>query len=629
MTRRFVVFVLVVLALASSAVAENGVECALDVYQQDSVGNGVLLYTDTSWFVENLPSSGFLVAFSVELEFQEIDSTTCSFTVHAVTLGPLAANYSRQYRVEYGLPARLEGISGKNSADYTLVLTPVKRIDIDTAHCSFVHRAEGQFKFDPSGHLDIYYVPNSFGDFYWNVTKGLMEERYRVFKAMNNFNLPGKYSLYLCPCPMFSVIWDKRFGTMVDPTRNVAFTLYNRDVTADPFVILHASVYRHYGYAPAFLTEGLASYLSFAAFEMRQMVAQETNIPLADLLNTYAYFTADPALADRTSATFVKYLIDQYKIETFLTAYERADDLNLRQTLEDVYGKPLAELESEWLHYVDTVNISPDQLRYFTGLAESMFDYNMMFHYSGALLGQAATKADSIGALGNLVRAAFSRGDYYAATQYEEQLAGMTDSVSRYWMSLGSYQMMNGLYDDAAVSLTRAQTLDSTDSFVTFNRALLALYTGDKATARDLLAVVIYRGGGPQAEARVLLGYLLRESEREEDRALAAQYFSEAINYLAQTIRGGTASATAHLGTGIASLGLDDTGNAHDFLRSALLLETRPFYIGMANLWLGKVADVRGEHDVARDYYGAVISGASAEYHQQEARRLTDEPYRQ
>jgi hypothetical protein len=59
-----------------------------------------------------------------------------------------------------------------------------------------------------------------------------------------------------------------------------------------------------------------------------------------------------------------------------------------------------------------------------------------------------------------------------------------------------------------------------------------------------------------------------------------------------------------------------------------LFLETRPFYQGMIKLWLGKVADIRGERRVARDYYQQVLAGASAHYHQEEARRLIDRPYR-
>jgi len=621
---------LLMLLVASSALAEDGVECGLEVFQVDSSGHPVPLFADTSWFVEGVTSTGFLVAFSVELELREVDSARCGFTVHVVTPGPLANNYSRQFLMEYGLPARLDDIRGKGDAQYQLVVTPVRQVDIDTANCSFLHQTEGQFTFDPSGHLDIYYLPNSFGDFYWDVVKGIMEDRYRTFKAMNNFSLPGKYTLYLCPCPIFSVIWDRRFGTMVDPTRNVAFALYSRDLnTADPFLILHASVYRHYGYAPAFLSEGLASYLSFAAFEMRELIKAGRNRPLSELLNTYEYFHTDPAVADRTSATFVKYLINQYKIDTFLEAYRQADDLNLAATLESVYGKPLAELEQEWLTYVDTVSITSEQLRLFADLAEAMFDYRMMTHYSRAMLDQAVSRADSLAALSNLVRASFSRGDYYGATDYQQALIGMSDSTARYWMALGNYQMMNGLYDDGLASLQQAQALDTTDRMITLNLAMHALVTGDEAKARELLSTIVFQGGEAQAESRIVLGHVLLQSDDPEDREQAEDYFLEAISYLAQTMRGNTASATAHLWIGIAYLGMGDTGNAHDFLQSALMLETRPFYTAMANLWLGKEADVRGEHDIARDFYGLVIAGAAGEYHQQEARRLIDKPYHQ
>jgi hypothetical protein len=78
---------------------------------------------------------------------------------------------------------------------------------------------------------------------------------------------------------------------------------------------------------------------------------------------------------------------------------------------------------------------------------------------------------------------------------------------------------------------------------------------------------------------------------------------------------------------GICYLGMGDTGSAQDYLTTALFLETRPFYQGMIELWLGKVADVRGEHDVAREHYGRVMSLPAAIYHQDEARELIKTPY--
>ena len=74
-------------------------------------------------------------------------------------------------------------------------------------------------------------------------------------------------------------------------------------------------------------------------------------------------------------------------------------------------------------------------------------------------------------------------------------------------------------------------------------------------------------------------------------------------------------------------MGTGDTGAAGDHLNTALYLEVRPFYRGMINLWLGKLADMLGQREAAREYYGLVISGASAAYHQAEARALLEKPY--
>jgi uncharacterized protein HemY len=96
-----------------------------------------------------------------------------------------------------------------------------------------------------------------------------------------------------------------------------------------------------------------------------------------------------------------------------------------------------------------------------------------------------------------------------------------------------------------------------------------------------------------------------------------------------QQLRLHRASPTAYLWLGIAFLGLGDTGLAAERLRTALFLETRPFYLGMINLWLGKVADALGDRAAARDSYGKVLMLPSADYHQKEARKYLDDPYRQ
>jgi len=190
--------------------------------------------------------------------------------------------------------------------------------------------------------------------------------------------------------------------------------------------------------------------------------------------------------------------------------------------------------------------------------------------------------------------------------------------------------MMNGEYAQADTSLERATRLDSANSLVRFNRALLEMSTGDTLKARELLGQVIQSGApsGGMIESQMMLAGLLSASGSASDKSEAQNHYGSVVATLARQDQRHNPSVSQAMWLGIAYLGTGDTGNAEDFLQTALFLETRPFYQGMILLWLGKVADVRGERQLARDYYEKVLAGASAHYHQEEARRLLERPYR-
>jgi len=613
--------------------AKDGIECGLSVYQYDStLQKDVLLYSDSVRLVKDMASSGFLVAFSTEICVTEVDSSQSAFTVHVVTLGPPGNTYSKNFTVEYGLPASIRGISGKGASQYRLVITPLRRVDIDTSDCAFGHREDDTFRFDPTANMDIYFVPNSLGDFYWESIKDLFEQHYRLFKSLFDLNLPGKYNIYLCPCPVRSVIWDDRFGMAVDPTRSTAYAVYGKYVnSADPFLVSHVALLRTFGYTPAFLSEGWANYTSFAVFDMKQILKGDSALLLSQLFDTYQYFRADPQVADRTSATFVKYLIDQYTLSRFKTLYKLADDLNLTDKIEEVYGMSIAVLETEWKNYVDTVTIPLKYYSVYADQAEQMLNYPLMLKYAQAFVEQSPTVDDSLVGLQLLRRAHFFTGDYYAATEAQEALMALDTSSARNWMTLAAFKMMNGYYEEAHSDLLTALTLDSTDQRVKFNLALNYLVTGNEEKGRQTLLDVIVslnsrKGAG--GEARIMLADLLKNSKDSLDRALAITYFNEAVSMYDQQLQAHHASPTSHLWLGIAFLGLGETGNANNHLQTALFLETRPFYLGMINLWLGKAADVMKDHAVACGFYEKVLSLPSAEYHQQEAKKYLDNPYR-
>jgi tetratricopeptide (TPR) repeat protein len=625
--------IIVTLALAATAAAAPGARFALSVQQVDSATNaGVRLYDDTCEFVQGLEATGFLVAFSLDLKLTNTDTAGASFTVHVNTHAEQPHNYSQRYQVEYGLPARMEGIIGKPGTNYTLTMTPLERTDIDTSACRWVHYVPDNFRVDPTAYFDLYYVERSLADFYWNVARGLLDTEYRNFAKLNNFSMPGKYHIFLCPCRLWSVIWDDRFGMMVDPTRLTAFGIYSRDLNSvDPFLINYLAVLRNYGYAPAFLAEGYASYPISAVYNTRRILKRVGPVSLDSLLDTHTYFASDPEVADCVAATFVRYLVDQYTLDKFLALYKQADDLNLRSKLQTVYGKSVADLTAEWRRYVDTVAVTFQDMSQLLNIAEAMREYGVAVRYAQEKLRLAATRNDSTVALNDLVRTSYFSGDYYTALDMQTVAAKLDSAKAASWIGLASYQMMNGEYDIAAATLERARSLDSGNQAVAFNIGLNALIRGDTSRAREKFSAIVERPVSNAAlnETRCLLGHLLLRSGQPSDRQQAFTYFSKVTNELAGQTGQHDPSSYRLLWLGIAYFGAGDTGNAWDVLQVAWFLENRPFYTGMINLWLGKIADVRGERDVARDFYGQVLSGASAQYHQEEARRYLESPYTQ
>ena len=169
-----IILTLAILTLFAPFVfADNGVECELKYYQFDQTSQkDILLHTDTALFVTNFKSNGFMGPFSFEIETTAIDSTGIEFNLHIVTVGLAIYSTSKKYIVEYGLPATLDNIEGKNGTRYKFVLTPLTSRVVEDSECLYNQQEKDQFTFSPTAHTDIYYVKGSLGEFYWDVVKG-------------------------------------------------------------------------------------------------------------------------------------------------------------------------------------------------------------------------------------------------------------------------------------------------------------------------------------------------------------------------------------------------------------------------------------------------------------------------
>ena len=282
---KFLTTLIVVAALAAGTYADdtpNGIRCALNVHQWDvAKSSNVLLWKDTADFLKGENVAGFAVGLSIDVSVSGFDTVGANFAVHVYTFAPQAKHGAKNFQVEYGLPARIDDLVGKNGSRLSLTVVPLEPVWIDTTWCPYSHRTVDDFRVDPTAHMNLYYVPRTLGDFYWNSVKGMLEEEYDNLSLMVNFSMPGKYLLYLCPCKLNTVIWDDRFAMMIDPVRSTMFAVYAKEFNSVyPFLIAQAAVYHNYGYAPPFLADGFANYSSLAIYDMKKLKAEGGLIPL-------------------------------------------------------------------------------------------------------------------------------------------------------------------------------------------------------------------------------------------------------------------------------------------------------------------------------------------------------------
>ena len=619
--------------MSGSISAVEAVNFLIAIHAKDPATNQkVLLYSDSAVVVKGMSASAFMTGFSVDIEITQMDSTTVEFNTHIFTLRANSQPLGKKFKTEYELPAIIDDIEVKENASYSLTLVPKNRLHVSGNECRYNHNAGSDFALYPSANFDLQYLQGSLAFYHAQAIKYLFETDYRLFHQVFHFNISSKQNVFAFPCEANSVIWDKRFGNAFDPTRNNCYTLYGTGLnTTDPFILIHGAVLRSYGYAPAFLTEGFANYFSLAIYKMKQIKKAGKLAPIKKLLNTKTYYATDPVVADLTASTFVRYLIDQYTIDLFKKLYTSADDLNLSSQIELTFSKSITELENEWLKYVDTLTIPPKLFGEFADRAQQMLNFPLALEYRRESYEYSDNRADSIRNLGLLSDAYFLTGDYFNAASAQEKISKMDSNNTKHLLALAGYRMMNGDYERALKDLNEFQESGPNDFVLKFNLALLSLIKGDTAKAGDLWNQIVHapQTAELQAEARIMGGLVMRKSKNIADKQDAQNNFTIAIALFNQRLQSEPALPNPYLWTGIALVGLDDPDNAYDQLKQALFLENRPFYIGMINLWLGKAADLREKRDLAREHYSAVIGGAAAAYHVEEAMKYLDNGYLQ
>ena len=227
-------------------------------------------------------------------------------------------------------------------------------------------------------HFDIYCYKGSLAERELATIKHLRESAYRQISDLLQVNYDRKIRLVFYPDGETK---KQEIGHQGDgyAFANNIVEVYNEQIRLDPFHELTHILASKLGNPPAIFNEGFAVYMSerLGADALKYLgspgktIDRTTQEYLRDgkLINLEELIKFTEIGSEKSNwrisypeaASFVKYLIETYGIEKFRKAYQQtksSDDANEVRKNADIlmriYGKPLAEIEREWLAKLTT-----------------------------------------------------------------------------------------------------------------------------------------------------------------------------------------------------------------------------------------------------------------------------------
>ncbi len=262
----------------------------------------------------------------------------------------------------------------KSTAQIILIAFAIAVLMPDSSHSQvngnrWFDKSDSLFTKKGSDHLEVYYFPSSLAE---RAIDDILRSREGAYTEITRFfdlDFPSTIRLYLFPDEetKYSVTGHKGPGGGFD---NLIIEVYNDSIQLDPFhELVHVLGYKT-GHPPALLDEGLAIYLSEelgnSAFftlvgypdksinETLRLLAKKVKLISLSTLFSYNDISeaSDVVLAYVQSASFVKYLIENYGREIFLELFA---ETRLNEIAENknrfakLYKMGLTRVEQEWL----------------------------------------------------------------------------------------------------------------------------------------------------------------------------------------------------------------------------------------------------------------------------------------
>jgi len=557
------------------------------------------------------PVEVFTGPYTIQLNASRVSAETCALATSFFGLGPKFHNLDYNIKLAVGDDIFVPPLPVKNDATVKYFL---KILD-DTSGSEPIEPPLSDttaWGISESVHYRTHWLKGSLADYMWNVKMSYLERLYDGFRKTFTVSSFYKIDFVFHPEPVSNVYIKPGLNYAIQPRKMWIDVVYGHEIDgATPRPAAELLLYKLWGYGPRWLVTGFSGYYFDNFLQMRKFAGGLSPETLDSLLADEVWVDSDTGQV--VTGALVRWLAESDLFLKFMELYQNSGPVDFREKYAEIYGRDFMAALEEFLSWAGSYKPKPGELAYFGSTYMNLGMYKAAREYMEEIVNGKGEDAEKFRP--TLARCLFWLGDYEAASRILGPMPSEPECASL-WNMLS---VAMGTADPFAAYSRCANVERYGESVVALASAFLD--NGDTLAADTTLSKL-------DGNARNSPEYFI-ESGRL--RILEGQRADSLLNIAASIVIGHSQTMPHDpAGYSVAGQAFSLIGNfdmARENLQTAFFLEKRPYFLGQVLLELGKLADLEGERNRARDYYNEVLSISSGEYQKALAKRYLEKKY--
>ena len=559
------------------------------------------------FLVYGLETPVFIAPFTSHFTIFPLADSSYKATVTFTELGPEYAAYERELTFERNLWQTIDSLNARG-IDFTYHFVVFE----DTTNY-FDYLPTDSLTNNESIHFKSWIWRDSYADYKWEARKDYLENIYNFYRKEHQVKRSGKLNLYVFPGSNTSPLVDNISGVNYDFTRDAMYTVFNPDYdSALPQYAQLYVLYDTWGYTARSLAVGYARYFLDDIYRARKIMANMNKDDIRRVISRE--YNGGSLEDDIICGAFARYLIDHYGVPMYQKLYEGS--LPGKFAFEEVFKKSFDDLLDEFINYERYLKLSEPNAQFFSEIYRSQMWFDKALEYDIWLGTQQVKRDYHLKILGATF---FEEGNYEESEKAYKVLVERNPGHYDAKYLLGLACLRNGKTKDAIKEMTVAA-----DSFPDAAKMLAEYYLdrGDLDSASTYLDKI---SEYPDSWTALLKGRLaLARGQVKIGEAIIKRGLGLSNNVISMV----PGEARGYIDAAYCFMFDSLYKEAESDLQIALFLDQRPYYRGAAYLGLGRLYDIQGEHDKAKEYYDKAIEANAGEYMKALAKKYRSKPFK-